>query len=638
MTPPECSLITCDENAKSCSAAPAGDDAPCSPADLCQVNGVCKSGVCTGEPKDCSFSPLTECNTVACNPNNGACEPTPDAGKNGQSCSLSGEMCNVGRTCSDGQCAGGTAKDCSALTVGCTNGVCDPNNGACVGQPVPAGGTCFDGIDQCHTGVCDANASCNPMPVADGTSCNDYNACTTGDACTAGVCGGQQTAGCVLYFTSAFETCPDGFTMGGDWECGTPSSVGPETAHGGSGVLATKIASKYSSSQSYDTDVADSAPISLSGAVAPKLSFWVWIDTEGSSWDGFNLKASTDNGATFTQVTTVTPDYNLTVNSQPAWGGHQSAAGWQNYTADLSAFVGQQVILRFAFRSDSGGNYPGVYIDDLLVAEPSAIPLEITTASLPSVLAGSAYTQTLQRAGGDATAVWTIESGTNIAWLSIDSATGALSGTPSVAEIGPVSLTVKVSQPGLPGNFAQKTFDFAVQQPIFTQDFEGGCPNGWTLGGDWQCGTPSSVGPATAHSGTQCIATKIASDYSSGQSWTTAVATSPTIDLTGTTSPSARFWMWIDTEGSTWDGANLKVSTDGGATFSIVTGVTPAYTLTVNSESAWGGHQGDQGWQLVTADLTPYANQQIKLRFAFRSDSSGQYPGVYIDDVIVAGP
>jgi bacillopeptidase F (M6 metalloprotease family) len=93
--------------------------------------------------------------------------------------------------------------------------------------------------------------------------------------------------------------------------------------------------------------------------------------------------------------------------------------------------------------------------------------------------------------------------------------------------------------------------------------------------------------------------------------------------------------VWIDTEGSTYDGANLKISTDGGATYTIVTNVTPAYSLTVNTEPAWGGHQASSGWQLVRADLTPYVGHDVRLRVAFRSDGSGTYPGVYVDDVWV---
>src|SRR5439155_5279949 len=46
--------------------------------------------------------------------------------------------------------------------------------------------------DQCHAaGTCDpATATCSNPPVANGTICNDGNACTRGDTCQAGVCTG----------------------------------------------------------------------------------------------------------------------------------------------------------------------------------------------------------------------------------------------------------------------------------------------------------------------------------------------------------------------------------------------------------------------------------------------------------------
>ena len=51
------------------------------------------------------------------------------------------------------------------------------------------------------------------------------------------------------------------------------------------------------------------------------------------------------------------------------WGGDQSALGWQLVTADLSAYAGQTIYLRYAFRSDSIVQYAGFYVDDILIAD-----------------------------------------------------------------------------------------------------------------------------------------------------------------------------------------------------------------------------------------------------------------------------
>jgi hypothetical protein len=638
LTPPECALVTCDELAKQCSTGPADDGTDCAPSDLCKVNGVCTNGICIGEVKDCSFDPAAECNTVSCNPSTGACEGTPDSAKNGAACSLSGDLCMVGRTCSNGACGGGNPKDCSSLTKGCKNGVCDAASGACVAQPVPTGGNCTDGIDQCHVGICSAAGSCDASPIADGTACNDSNPCTAGDVCTAGTCAGTPSTGCVLYYSNGFETCPGGWTLREDWACGTPTMVGPAAAHAGTRLLGTVLNGNYSSDDSFTTTTADSPSIDLTNATSPQLSFYAWINTERSTssstlYDGFTIQVSSNNGSTFSTPASVLPPSKDTIGTTPAWGGDQSAAGWQHFVADLTPYKGKHVIVRFAMESDFSSEYPGVYIDDLLVGEASAIPLSISTAAIDSAYAGTPYTFALARAGGASTAIWSITGGINHGWLTIDPVTGALSGTPALANVGPVTLNVKIAEPSVPGNIATATFNFNVYKALYAQSFEGACPNGWTLGGDWECGKPVTVGPATAYSGQQCLATKIASTYSLNQSWTVATATSPDISLVGAAHPQLSFRMWVYTE-STFDGANLKISADGGATYSLVANVTPAYDQSsVGGEKAWGGDK--RTWRLVTADLSSFIGQTVRLRFAFHSDGSQVYDGVYIDDVTV---
>jgi hypothetical protein len=630
-----CVAVICYEQSKTCQSTPVNDGTACTPTDLCQVNGTCHIGDCIGQPKDCTFSPLNECNTVACDPATGKCTPKPDSTKDDTPCVLTGDVCSVNKTCMSGQCGAGTPKDCSAFTVGCAVGACDPTSGICGPQNAPVGTACTQGIPECHVGACDAKGGCIPTSAADGSACNDHNACTQTDLCTAGVCAGGPVAGCHVYLQEGFEVCPDGWTLGGDWKCGTPMTVGPLACHGGTSCVGTNIGAPYHNNQSYTTCVADSPSIDLSGATSPQLSFWAWSDTEGGTSDGWNLKVSTDGGATFTEVTTVSPPYLLTIATQPAWGGDQSTAGWQNYTADLSAFAGQSIKLRFAFRSDGAIVAPGVYVDDLVVAEPLQIPLYVSTSSLPDVYAGQSYSASVTRTGGTSGAVWSINQGSsaNAAWLTIDPSTGVLSGTPTAADIGSVIVTVHVEEMALPSNFAEATFSFKVLHDVYYTSWEGTCPDGWTLAGDWQCGVPTAMGgPGAAYVGTQCIGTGMTTVYSNGDTWAGTTATSPDIDLTGVSSPTLTFRMWVDTEGSIYDGANLQVSVDGGSTYAVVTTVVPAYSLTIASEPAWGGHLGTLGWQLVHVDLSDYANQKIRLRFAFRSDSSGQYPGFFVDD------
>lgn len=104
------------------------------------------------------------------------------------------------------------------------------------------------------------------------------------------------------------------------------------------------------------------------GAAAHSLTFRVWYDTEGGTFDGWNVKISSDGGASFTLLTTVTPDYELTISAEQSLGGNKSANGWMSYGADLSGYAGQDILLQFAIRTDGSAARPGVYIDDVTIS------------------------------------------------------------------------------------------------------------------------------------------------------------------------------------------------------------------------------------------------------------------------------
>ena len=643
LKPDPCASVLCYEELQKCESTPSNDGDPCTPKDLCQINGHCSVGECIGEPKDCSFSPLAECNVVRCEAATGKCVGTPDPTKDNDTCVLTGDICRVGKTCLAGNCVGGREKDCSALDQGCDLGACNAETGLCGTTPAPIGTPCTPGTAECEVGACNDKGACIASPAPDGTSCNDHNSCTQATRCTGGACaGGSAVMNCSPYKYDGFETCPGGWTFGGDWECGTPMNVGPPAAYIGDGAIATQIDGLYNVNQSYTVAVADSPVINLTTATAPKLSFWAWDRTEGGVFDGWNLKVSTDNGMTFAQVMTVTPPYNLTIAGQPAWGGDHSSEGWRNFTADLGAYVGKSVILRYAFRSDGATRFPGVYVDEFIVAEPALIPLYITTSSaLEDIYSGMDYQQPLAKLGGTADSAWSIKpGGKNADWLTIDPMTGVISGRPTPANVGQVSFTVHVEEPSLPSNYAEKTFAFLVKPNSYYTSFEGAtCDNGWTFTGDWECGVPSMVGPMAAYIGTKCLATQIDANYTSLQPWGTAMATSPDIDLTNAMNPVLTFRMWLHTEANAttaYDGVNLKVSADGGMTYDAVTAVLPTYPATlVDMQPAWSGNHAAEGWQFYQVDLSPYIGKVIRLQFGFRSDSSGVYPGAYIDDIFI---
>ena len=87
-------------------------------------------------------------------------------------------------------------------------------------------------------------------------------------------------------------------------------------------------------------------------------------------------------------------------------------------------------------------------------------PLTITTPSLQNAIAGTAYSQTLTATGGGAPYAWSVSSGTLPSGLSLNTATGAISGTPTTSGIYDFKLQVKDS--GTPQKTATKTFSINI--------------------------------------------------------------------------------------------------------------------------------------------------------------------------------
>ena len=188
---------------------------------------------------------------------------------------------------------------------------------------------------------------------------------------------------------------------------------------------------------------------------------------------------------------------------------------------------------------------------------------------------------------------------------------------------------------------------FIHADPGTTSGGGGSCPGfstnfdsdngGFSASGSWQWGTPTS-GPGSAHTNPYCWGTNLSGDYSNDVSWT---LTSPNIDLSICSDATLTFWHYYDTEGY-FDGGNVKISTDGGSSWNIITptgdypeDAASSGNVGIPDEPCYSGH--DATWRLATFDLTPYVGGNIRLRWHFGSDYSVIYPGWYVDDVNVFG-
>ena len=215
MNPPECNEVICNEASQSCSTAPAMDGATCM-QDMCLVGSQCSNGSCVGGvPNDCFFAHVpNDCHIAVCDPQTGMCVPEP--GNENDACTDQNDLCSINNTCTGGVCSGGTPRDCSGLTMGCFDGVCNQMTGQCEQMAIMPGQMCAEATDECNDGICDMMGNCNPMPANQGQAC-DTDGCFVGQTCNVGTCqGGAEITACI----NNDDCCPATCDLTNDDDCG----------------------------------------------------------------------------------------------------------------------------------------------------------------------------------------------------------------------------------------------------------------------------------------------------------------------------------------------------------------------------------------------------------------------------------
>jgi hypothetical protein len=108
-------------------------------------------------------------------------------------------------------------------------------------------------------------------------------------------------------------------------------------------------------------------------------------------------------------------------------------------------------------------------------------------------------------------------------------------------------------------------------------------------------------------------------------------------DLTAVEKATLEAWMWYDLEAD-YDYAYVQVSTDGGKTWNLLAN---DHTTTSNPSGnsygpAFTGRSGggeEARWSKETFDLTPFAGQQVLIRFEVITDEALNRPGLALDDI-----
>jgi hypothetical protein len=110
----------------------------------------------------------------------------------------------------------------------------------------------------------------------------------------------------------------------------------------------------------------------LTGVTTATLTYWTWYDIE-QDWDYGYVEISSDGGQSWTILQA--PHSATTNPTGNAYGaGYTGTSGdngpaWIEEQLDLSAYTGQEVLVRFEYVTDDAVNRPGWTIDDISIPE-----------------------------------------------------------------------------------------------------------------------------------------------------------------------------------------------------------------------------------------------------------------------------
>lgn len=181
-----------------------------------------------------------------------------------------------------------------------------------------------------------------------------------------------------------FESPDHGWSAGGvnsSWAWATPADSIIMGAVSGIKAWVTNPQGNYNA---FESSWVESPCYNLSSAPSDTwISFQLWWETE-DTWDGASLVASKDDGQTWVQIGSYSPqtwfnqDFIPTLpgGAGQGWNGNTSqgngSGGWQKvFTRLPQSLIGEDhVRFRIAFSSNSANQYRGVAFDDFTIGTP----------------------------------------------------------------------------------------------------------------------------------------------------------------------------------------------------------------------------------------------------------------------------
>ncbi len=418
------------------------------------------------------------------------------------------------------------------------------------------------------------------------------------------------------------------------WEWGRPT-VGPSGGHTGMNCVGTALDDNYDADADWPLIFPD---IDLGAAELPILDFWHWYSTEDGT-DGGIVEISTNDGSTW-RVLEPEGGYPTTMSGGPlagldAFSG--SSDGWEYVSFDLSEYLGLQMKFRTRLASNSSVADAGWYIDDIGLHEQYGVIRGTIDLAYTDVDAGVEVTLE-----PDGRSLFTDMDGS----FMFDSV--KVSDTYTIQLMREGFLADSIS--AVEVMRLDTTEVYRIMSPrLYFSDFSTN-NGGWIADppvDGWEWGEPApGLSPGAPHSDSLCCGTDLDGNYDTGCHW----FLEQEIFIGEIERPSLRFWSWYmfsgEFAGQLFDGGNVKVSADSGATWHIVyprsyfgieyDGVISSHNEHMAGQPAFGGSDNGNFWQALTFDLMPFQeNLMLQVRFEIGADEMGESRGWYIDDIQV---
>ncbi|HEX7343104.1 MAG TPA: hypothetical protein VF398_02490, partial [bacterium] len=223
-------------------------------------------------------------------------------------------------------------------------------------------------------------------------------------------------------------------------------------------------------------------------------------------------------------------------------------------------------------------------------------------------------------------------------------------------QTGQISLRPAVGKIANP-RFPSRPDGIDQDSTIFFEDFETE-PTDWTTEDLTDVGPQWHPDPFNAYAGNSwwCGDSLWMGYYNL---WLQYLVTPP-LNLQGVTNPQLTFRARWAMESSTgvappppyngWDGCNVWISTDDGATWQVIEPSSPPYNCSSLSSfgTVWGfgpdiagWADSSNGWQLATFDLSGYQTRNVKVRWALCSDRAvcswghPEITGFFVDNILI---